>query len=231
MPAFGDTVQPDGMLKDASEMDWTFNADESIPFPSTKASSGHTSSSGSPAHAEKVVGVCWTTWVSCPSWHVHEEVESATSTAATGICPPKCSAPHDSSGHWVMKKPAINVDDSDSASNGSTTTEPATEPALDDYEVLKAMPDANNQAVTLKTKADCTADIHLMFHCEKGYIHPDTGEVLDGRWCTTCCNDPTLKQMVCFLTRSNSSLHMHIARNHIELYQKCCSAVGIKPHT
>ena len=154
-------------------------------------------------------GVRQTTQISRPSWRVRKEAESATSAAATSIHPPKCSAPCDSSDHRVTKKAIINVDNNDSDdssdNNGGTTTEPATEPASDDYEALKAMADADNQvhspsvsisnsitiylsfqAVTFRTKADCTADIHLMFCREKGYIHPDSGKVLDGHWCTTC---------------------------------------------
>jgi hypothetical protein len=32
-PELGDAVRPDGTLKDASEIIWSYDADESIPFP------------------------------------------------------------------------------------------------------------------------------------------------------------------------------------------------------
>ncbi|KAF8257100.1 hypothetical protein EI94DRAFT_1819044 [Lactarius quietus] len=217
VPAFGDTVCPDGTLKDASEMEWPYDADEGIPYPSSKASHSRAHSSSSPTPAETVASVCWMTRISHPSWCVREEAESAPSAAATSMHPPKCSAPHGSSDCRPTKKSVINVDNGDSDdsgdSNGGTTTEPATELASDDFKVLKAMADADNLAATFKTKADCTADICLMFHCETGYVHPETGKILDGHWCTTCQDDPTVKRTLCFLTGSTTLLWMHIARS------------------
>ena len=57
----GDAVQPDGTLKDASEMTWNYDADESIPFPSGSTSVAPLPSSGSHAPATMVAGVCQTT--------------------------------------------------------------------------------------------------------------------------------------------------------------------------
>ncbi|KAF8270572.1 hypothetical protein EI94DRAFT_1798065 [Lactarius quietus] len=107
---------------------------------------------------------------------------------------------------------------------------PRTELASDDYESLEAMADADNQAVTTKPREECTADIRLLFYCEKKYIHPITGKSLDGHWCKVCQADPSVKETSCFLTGSTSSLHMHIARNHVDLYRKHCKAFGVEPH-
>ena len=41
-------------------------------------------------------------------------------------------------------------------------------------------------------------------------------------------SDASVKQTVCFLTGSSLSLPMHIARNHVDIYCKQCTARKIK---
>lgn len=224
----GDAVRSDGTLKEASEIVWTYDADESIPFPSV---SGTVSapSSGGPAPAAMVAGVRRTTHVHRPSRRAREaaeaEVEVAASTSAHSRI--KRKAPGDDDGHpiparKVMRKVVVDLDDDDdndydnngdNAANDAghttdhsedgATTELATELADEDYEILKAMADADHhvspplwlsnsnltsssQAVTFKCRDDRTADIRLIFRRDKEYIHPDTGKCLDGHWCTIC---------------------------------------------
>ena len=58
---FGDAVWPDGTLKDASEIVWTYNDDESIHFPSEGSASDPPSNSTTMhAPATVVAAVHWT---------------------------------------------------------------------------------------------------------------------------------------------------------------------------
>lgn len=41
-------------------------------------------------------------------------------------------------------------------------------------------------------------------------------------------SDASVKRTACFLTGSSSSLRMHIARNHVDIYRKRCTAREIK---
>ena len=96
-------------------------------------------------------------------------------------------------------------DDSDGDSDNGIATEAASEAMSEEYNTLRAMADADNQvcpstaptfvrtliyvtfqAATFKSKEARTADIRLMFVRQKDYLHPDTGKLLDGHWCTTC---------------------------------------------
>lgn len=167
----GDAVRPDGTLKDASEMTWNYDADESIPFPSGSTSVAPLPSSGSHAPATMVAGVRRTTRVSKPSRRVLEAAEASNALLSQRLAA-KRKAPSDSLQRRVSRKIVINVDDEgadtssgdedasaegedvvsededaatnadiDDASDGGTTTEPGTS---DDYEALKAMADADN---------------------------------------------------------------------------------------
>lgn len=205
-PNLGDAVHPDGTLKDASEISWSFDADDTIPFPSSDDTHHHSISSGSPVPAT----VRRTTRISRPSRRVLEAAESALSAPTSTHSAAKRKAPHASPTRRVTQKVVINVDDEDadnsnaSSDDGGSTTEPATEPASDDYEALQAMADADDQvgsllpftfrsvcsfisqAVTFKSREQRTADIRLIFRREKGHVHPVTKKVLDGHWCTVC---------------------------------------------
>jgi hypothetical protein len=93
----------------------------------------------------------------------------------------------------------------DASADGTTTevaTEVATEPADDDHESIREMADADHrvclprphfqlrsssiQAMAYRPREERTADVCLIFRRDKGYIHPVTGKVLDGHWCTVC---------------------------------------------
>lgn len=212
-PDIGDAVRPDGTLKDASEIVWNFDADDSIPFPSDDASGARIFSDGVQPAAVPSVSLRRTTRTIRPSRRYLEGAESDSSAPATTPIATKCKASCKSPARHVAKKVVINVDDendedSDASSDdrGNTTeaiTEPASEPASEDYEALKAIADSNvkvhshrlyfqiiysftSQAVTVISKEARTADIRLIFHLEKGYVHPITRKVLNGHWCTVC---------------------------------------------
>ena len=218
-PDLGDAVRPDGTLKDASEINWAFDADESIPFPAGQNAGDHTASSGS--HAPDVMGdsIRRTTRLRRPSRHVLDALD------AEAACPrprtTKRKPPQDIPSRRVSRKVVIDVDDddgndagdsdndddddSDGDSDNGIATEPASEAMSEEYDTLRAMADADNQvcpstaptfvrtliyvtfqAATFKSKEARTADIRLMFVRQKDYLHPDTGKLLDGHWCTTC---------------------------------------------
>ncbi|KAH9020894.1 hypothetical protein EDB85DRAFT_1895932 [Lactarius pseudohatsudake] len=235
----GHAIRPDSTLKDASEINWSFDADELTPFPS-----------------DNVSGVRQTTCVPRPLQRAVEAAEAVASNspaAPASTCP---DAKHKALTATVPRrhvtcKVVIDLDVSDS--DKGATTEPNTDPASDDYEAIKAMADADNRALTdpasndyeaIKAMADAdneamtstsqrkcgTADILLIFYCQKDYVHPDMKKILDGHWCRLCRKNSLIKHTSCFLTGSASSLQMHITRHHAQLYRKRCNAVGIKPN-
>ncbi|KAF8265478.1 hypothetical protein EI94DRAFT_322641 [Lactarius quietus] len=177
-------------------MEWTYDADESLPFPPSTASCV-------PAPA-----VCQTTHPHRPSRRALEAAEADTETeAANALARAKRKATTDPNPtRRVTRKVDVDKLDSNSDSkvkvdtaaddpgdsDDDATTEPGTEPADNDYEVLKAMGDADHQALTFKSREERTADIHLIFHHEKGYAHPDSGKILDGHWCTVCLTSYSL---------------------------------------
>ena len=142
----GDAVGPGGALKDASEMTWYHDADDTIPLPANNAVDGDTAT-----------GLRRTSRISRPSRRVLEEYESASGATASTRPATKRKAPHNLNtiGHHVLKKTCIYVDDGDdkdgdpSSDDGGAATEPATEPMSDDYEALKAMANADNMVCPL----------------------------------------------------------------------------------
>jgi hypothetical protein len=142
----GDAVQLDGTLKDASEITWFYNANESIPFPSGSASASHSSH----APATTVAGVCRTTRIICPSRHYIKEAEvteSASSTSVRKYFGVKRKATSNLPDHRAACKKITDAVDNAAAgdaSDNATTTAPPTELTSDDYESLKAMANADN---------------------------------------------------------------------------------------
>jgi hypothetical protein len=141
----GDAVRPDGTLKDASKIIWSYDADESIPFPLGSASGSH---SGSHTPATNVAGVHRTTRISCPSQRYIEEAEPAPSASVRKFFGIKRKATSNLPDHGAARKKIADAVDDDAggdASDNGTTTAPPTESVSDDYESLRAMADANNQ--------------------------------------------------------------------------------------
>lgn len=137
-------------------MTWTFDADESIPFPAGQISGSHTTSLGSRVPAEMGTSVRRTTRVSHPSRRVLEALEAEEAEATAHVArTTKRKPPHGSPTRRVLRKLVVNVDDdngndacdsnSDSDSDNGIATGPATEAMSDDYGALKAMADADNQ--------------------------------------------------------------------------------------
>jgi hypothetical protein len=153
----GGTVRANGTLKDASEIMWTFDADESIPFPAGQIS-------GDDAPAEMGASIHQTTHITHPSWCILEALEAEEATHSTKRKPP-CGSPS----HHIFRKAAVNVDDNNSnirkvavntgddngndACNSDSnsdvdngiTTQPPTEVMSNDFEALKVMANADNQ--------------------------------------------------------------------------------------
>ena len=146
-PDLGDAVQPDGTLKDTSEINWAFDADESIPFPAGQNAGNHTASSGS--HAPDVMGdsIHRMTHLHRPSWHVLDALD--VEAACPHPCMTKCKPPQDIHSRHVSWKVVIDVDDDNDDSNGDSNngiaTEPASEAMSEEYDTLRAMADADNQ--------------------------------------------------------------------------------------
>jgi hypothetical protein len=81
LSSLGPALQPDGTLKDASELLWSYNTDEALPFPSSSKST----SSGRLEAAEVIDGLCQTTHVSQPSHHILEAL-NAESASSAPVC-------------------------------------------------------------------------------------------------------------------------------------------------
>lgn len=148
----GDAVRSDGMLKDASEIVWSYDADDSIPFPSGSASVSHNShptSASRRASATVVAAVRRTTRVSRLSRRfLEEDLEAELPKAPT--C--KSSGGKRKAASALPNRRAkcktidvVSDGDCDGESDGGTSLPPPTELASDDYESLKAMADADNQ--------------------------------------------------------------------------------------
>ena len=137
----GEAVQPDSTLKDASEIEWVFDPDDSLPFPQASGDpSGGTSSIPAPAEA----GLRRTTRTIRPACRfIEEDAECASTTGAHGNPAAKRKAQCDDPDpdRCVSRKIVINLhDDSDE----DATSVPPTEVGKDDYEDLQAMADADN---------------------------------------------------------------------------------------
>ena len=137
----GEAVRPDGTLKDASEIEWAFDPDDSLPFPQASGDpSGDTSSTPAPAEA----GLHRMTRTIHPARRfIEEDAECASTTGAHGQPAAKRKATSDDPDpdRRVSRKIVINLhDDSDE----DVTSAPPTEVGEDDYEDLQAMADADN---------------------------------------------------------------------------------------
>ena len=149
-PDLGDAVRPDGTLKDASEIDWSFDPDDSIPFPSHNPSGSHSGSSGGLTPAIVITSVRRTTRLSRPSRRVLDELEAAeaagSASSASGVNRKRKAIKALPDQH--SRKNVVHVvsdNDSDDEGENRTPSPPPTEPASDDYESLQAMADAENQ--------------------------------------------------------------------------------------
>jgi hypothetical protein len=157
-PELGDAVRPDGTLKDTSEIIWSYDADESIPFPLGSTSGFHSIPSTRLSPATMVGGACWTS--SCvhhPSQHALEAAEASSSTCdgrrsgikhkASGDCLDNCGPRRGLVDVDVVNVDDIGVNDTSVDDNGASNakTRPPMEPASnDDYEALRAMADTDN---------------------------------------------------------------------------------------
>ncbi|KAH9166195.1 hypothetical protein EDB89DRAFT_1910849 [Lactarius sanguifluus] len=193
----GDAVRPDGSLKDASEIPWSYDADETIPFPSDISRPPSRAPAAILAGARRV-----STRVPRPSRRAVEAAEAASSGSTSTHSGTKRKAQSDPDlNRHVTRKVVIDlVDDvADPDDDGATTepatkladddgatTEPATELADDDYESIRAMANADNQVVSVRSREMRTADIRVIFHAENNYLDPDTREILKGNMCMVC---------------------------------------------
>src|SRR6266571_5705171 len=152
-PDLGDAVHPDGTLKDTSEIIWSYDADDSIPFPLDSLFGTRPASSCGPAPAMMVAGACRTTRTHHPSQRALKVAEAASSSSASAHPGSKCKAPSDPiPDRRVMCKIVYNLDNevADPSDGGATT-----EPAEDDYESIKAMADANNLVRSSPSLLNC----------------------------------------------------------------------------
>ena len=135
----GEALQPDGTLKDVSEINWTFDANKTLPFPQA---SGDPSGGPSTALAPAEAGLHQMTCTICPAHrYIEGDLECVSSINAQPVA--KCKALSDNMDpNWHVSCKVIISLDSDS--NKDVPSVPPTEDDEDDYESLQVMADANN---------------------------------------------------------------------------------------
>ncbi|KAH9037035.1 hypothetical protein EDB84DRAFT_1437548 [Lactarius hengduanensis] len=178
----GQAVRPDGTLKDTSEIVWTYDVDESTPFPLDNVTGTHPFFSGGRAPATMVAGARRTARVPRPSQRARDAAEAtAEATTSSSSASAGARVPHPSqrardaaeattSSSSASAGPGakckaptatvprrvmrkVDLDDSFADhSDDGATTEPNTEPASDNYESIKAMADTDNEATTFTSE-------------------------------------------------------------------------------
>jgi hypothetical protein len=157
-PELGDAVRPDSTLKDASEIIWSYDTDESILFPLGSTSGSHSIPSTRLSPAMMVGGACQTS--SCvhrPSQRALEVAEASSSTCdgrwsgikrkVSGDCLNNRGPCRGLVDVDVGNMDDIGVDDTSVDDNGTSNAEtwPPMEPASNNnYEALRAMADTDN---------------------------------------------------------------------------------------
>jgi hypothetical protein len=140
--SLGHALRPDGTLKDVSEMTWTFDADETLPFPSVTTPGCGIVLPSLPSSAGGRAGVRQTTRISrLPSRYLNGLDSPSVSKRKA---PP---SDDQDNGRRVARK--FKTDEGgDASADGTTTevaTEVATEPADDDHESIREMADADHR--------------------------------------------------------------------------------------
>ncbi|KAH8994295.1 hypothetical protein EDB86DRAFT_3078140 [Lactarius hatsudake] len=160
----GQAVQPDGTLKDMSEIIWSYDVAELTPFPLDDITGMHLFFSGGCAPAMMVAAKVTTSSSSTPcvprplqrarnAAKATAEATTSSSLASTGLGAKRKAPTATVPSHRVVRK--VNLDGclADHSDNGATM-EPNTEPASDDYESIKAMADTNNEMCSLPSFSD-----------------------------------------------------------------------------
>lgn len=168
----GPAIRTDGTLKDASKIEWSFDADESVPFPPEAQNLVGASDGGGAAPTPQVSaeGIRRSARAFCPSRRLLEavEVSSTGPTATRGAHQgAKCKAPHGSMTRCVARKIVVDVDRC-SSSEVPDEDNPSTDTAQDsgndndamnpsdltsdaNYDSIKAMADADHKVRHLCT--------------------------------------------------------------------------------
>jgi hypothetical protein len=184
-PDLGHAVRPDGTLMEASDLTWSYDVDESIPFPSGHGSGMDPISSGGHAPATMVAGARRTTRIHRPSQRALEAAEATSSGSASTHLGSKRKAPSDPvpdrrvpsdlvpdrrvpsdpvPDRRVTRKVVHDVDNDDAEpSDDGATTEPATDLAEDDYESIKSMADADNRVRSQHSSPSLLNDVLTYF--------------------------------------------------------------------
>ena len=160
----GPAIRTDGTLKDASKIEWSFDADESVPFPPEAQNLVGASDGGGAAPTPQVSaeGIRRSARAFCPSRRLLEavEVSSTGPTATRGAHQgAKRKAPHGSMTRRVARKIVVDVDGC-SSSEVPDEDNPSTDAAQDSGNDNDAMnpsdltSDANYDSIKAMTDAD-----------------------------------------------------------------------------
>ncbi|KAI9433753.1 hypothetical protein H4582DRAFT_2081867 [Lactarius indigo] len=177
-PDLGHAVHADGTLKDASEITWTYDVNESISFPLAPSdnSGGQVATLNCHSDGSHLLssGLRRTGRVPRPSQRALEAASNGSVGTHLNTKRKAPSAPDVTNRHVSRKvDTVVDDDDADHSESGDGAT---TEPADDDYESIMAMADADNQAINSRARVDHTADIRLIFRRDQEHKHPDTGK-------------------------------------------------------
>ncbi|KAI9443982.1 hypothetical protein H4582DRAFT_2053736 [Lactarius indigo] len=164
----GHAVRPDGSLKDTSEMNWTYDKDETrvvlldvLGDQDVLTAHLGTKRKAAPTEDQRITHV-----------NVIDDVDNASSYDSDDSDEDSSIVPIDD----LVSDSDVSMEPQDVGDLASTC----------DYESIRAMADADHEALNFKPKAKCTQDIQVIFKRQKAYRHPVTGKISDGHLCMVC---------------------------------------------
>ncbi|KAG1798503.1 uncharacterized protein HD556DRAFT_1305965 [Suillus plorans] len=238
-------VNANGILKDASKIEWYHDPDNDMPIlPHPESSSEalppgpHTLDSFIGSHrmpATVVAGSHRSGRPIKPSAKVREAASSAIPAKRSGTTtmPPATKCPLGSS--TIGDNDGGGDDDGNGNKDESFVADSGDEEAKEAeeaYQQIKAFGDADRDVRKSLKKDERTADLWMIFTEEKGHKNTHTGESEDGWWCNVC-KEANVPLQNCFFKGSISTRRTHIARNpncHFPIYKSRCEEKGIIMH-
>ncbi|KAG2749562.1 hypothetical protein P692DRAFT_20708651, partial [Suillus brevipes Sb2] len=202
-------VDANGTLKDASEIVWFHDADDSMPI------SPHPESSSKALPSDAfIAGSRRSGRPTKPSAKVQEAASSAIPAKhlGTATMPPATKRPAPS----TIGDDGDDDDDDDMSTNKDEAfvleedDNEESKDAEEAYQQIKAFGDSDRDARKCLKKDERTADLRTIFTEEKGHKNVHTGKSEDGWWCNVC-KDANLPVQHCFFKGSISTRRTHIA--------------------
>ncbi|KAG1908156.1 uncharacterized protein F5891DRAFT_973648 [Suillus fuscotomentosus] len=222
-------LNPDGSLKDASDIKFYNDPDDNIPLPNVPSSSNTfpvlLKAGCTPAIV--VAGSRRSGRPSKPSARIRD-ADNACGLSASGSSTRKCALSSTTDPPVPIKKATMRIlsppdtDDEDIPSPLDPASSDELIPQPDEDEDTDEVKFENGGATQTVTKSERTADIWTIF-----------SHIPDGWVCTLCkdAGEPAHKNM---FHGGTSTLRTHIVcykRTHFRVYKECCDAAAITMHS